>query len=224
MGGAIFNFQGEVSVINSTIAGNSAAGGAPQSLPNPAQGLGGAVFNLNGEFTAIGSTFRNSATSHATSIYNLVSDKVERRDSQATLRNTIVAHTVGGASEDVVSERSAGALAGSGADASIGERDIVENATGLSGGTLTGAALTDNPLLGDLADNGGPTQTNAARGGKPGARRRLGLRPPHRSARALPALRPTRGEQLRRRHRHRSGGARRPALSRPTTPAGVLRC
>ena len=96
-----------------------------------------------------------------------MSDKAERRDSQATLRNTIVAHTEGGASEDVVSERSAGALAGSGADAGIGERDIVENATGLSGGTLTGAALTDNPLLGDLADNGGPTPTMLPGEGSP---------------------------------------------------------
>jgi len=167
MGGAIFNLQGEVTVVNSTIAGNTATGGAPQNLPTPAQGLGGAVFNLNGEFTAVGSTFRNSATSHATSIYNLVFDKAERREAQATLRNTIVAHTEGGAPEDVVAELSATSVAGSGADAGIGERDIVENATGLSGGTLTGTPLTDNPLLGDLADNGGLTQTMLPGEGSP---------------------------------------------------------
>jgi hypothetical protein len=159
MGGAIFNLQGEVTMINSTIAGNSAAGGVPQTLPNPAQGLGGAVFNLNGEFTAIGSTFDNSATSHATSIYNLVYDKAEARAAQATLRNTIVAHGDGGAPEDVVSERHTIVLAGSSADAAEGERDIVENSTGLTGGTLTGTPLTADPLLQALADNGGPTQT-----------------------------------------------------------------
>ena len=41
MGGAIFNLQGEVTVINSTIAGNSAAGGAPQATrsgPGPGPG------------------------------------------------------------------------------------------------------------------------------------------------------------------------------------------
>ena len=45
MGGAILNLQGEVTVINSTIAWNSAAGGAPQATPGPApdqaQGLAG---------------------------------------------------------------------------------------------------------------------------------------------------------------------------------------
>jgi hypothetical protein len=166
MGGAIFNMQGRVTVINSTIAGNSAEGGAPQNLPNPAQGLGGAVFNLNGEFTAIGSTFDNSATSHATSIYNLVYDHVDTRAAQVTLRDTIVAHGGGGAPEDVVSERNNNVLSGS-ADAALGERDIVENSTGLTGGTLTGTPITDDPLLEPLANNGGPTQTMLTGSGSP---------------------------------------------------------
>jgi hypothetical protein len=167
MGGAIFNLQGEVTVINSTIAGNSAVGGAPQTLPTPAQGLGGAVFNLNGDFTAVGSTFVNSATSHATSIYNLVYDKVEARAAQATFRDTIVAHGQGGASEDIVTERNTGALAGSSADAAVGERNIVQNTTALSGGTLTGTPITDDPLLQALANNGGPTQTMLPAEGSP---------------------------------------------------------
>lgn len=166
MGGAIFNLQGEVTVINSTIAGNSAAGGAPQTLPSPAQGLGGAVFNLNGDFTAIGSTFDNSATSHATSIYNLVYDHVETRAAQVTLRDTIVAHGEGGAPEDVVSERNAIVLAGN-ADAALGERDIVQNSTALTGGTLTGTPITDDPLLQPLANNGGPTETMLPGAGSP---------------------------------------------------------
>ncbi len=167
MGGAIFNLQGRVTVINSTIAGNSAAGGAPQTLPGSAQGLGGAAFNLNGEFTAIGSTFDNSATSHATSIYNLVYDKAEARAAQATLRGTIVAHGAGGAPEDVVSERSTIVLTTSGADAALGERNIVETFGTLTGGTLTGAPITAAPLLQPLADNGGRTQTMLPGAGSP---------------------------------------------------------
>ena len=167
MGGAIFNLQGEVTVINSTIAGNSAAGGLPQTTPAPAQGLGGAVFNLNGAFTAIGSTFDNSATSHATSIYNLVYDTAEGRAAQATLRNTIVAHGEGGASEDVVSERNINAFTGSSADAALGERNIVENSTALTGGTMTAAPITADPLLQALAGNGGPTQTMLPGEGSP---------------------------------------------------------
>jgi hypothetical protein len=167
MGGAIFNLQGEVTVVNSTLAGNSAEGGAPQTLPNPAQGLGGAVFNLNGEFTAIGSTFDNSATSHGTSIYNLVYDKVETRAAQSTLRDTIVAHGVGGAPEDVVSERNNNVLAGSSADAAVGERNILLNFATATGGTVTGTPIGADPLLQPLADNGGPTQTMLPSNGSP---------------------------------------------------------
>ena len=167
MGGAIFNLQGEVTVINSTIAGNSAAGGAPQMLPNPAQGLGGAVFNLNGEFTAIGSTFDNSATSRATSIYNLVYDKAEARAAEATLRNTIVARGEGGAPEDLVSERNIIVVTGSSADAALGERNIVETSAALTGGTLTGTPISADPLLLALAGNGGPTQTMLPGAGSP---------------------------------------------------------
>ena len=167
MGGAIFNLQGEVTVINSTIAGNSAAGGAPQTLPTPARGLGGGVFNLNGEFTAIGSTFDNSATSRATSIYNLVYDKAEARAAQATLRSTIVARGEGGAPEDVVSERNIIVPIGSSSDAGLGERNIVESFTALTGGTFTGTPITADPLLQALANNGGPTQTMLPGEGSP---------------------------------------------------------
>jgi hypothetical protein len=166
MGGAIFNFQGQVTVINSTIAANSARGGAPQNLPNPAQGLGGGVFNLNGEFTSIGSTFDNSATSHATSIYNLDFDHVDTRTAQVTLRDTIVAHGEGGATEDVVSERNMGVLAGT-ADAAVGQRNIVQNFAGVTGGTVSGTALDGDPVLQPLANNGGLTQTMEPAAGSP---------------------------------------------------------
>jgi hypothetical protein len=167
MGGAIFNLEGQVTVINSTIAGNSAVGGAPQTFPDPAQGLGGAVFNLNGEFTSVGSTFHNSATSHATSLYTLVYDKDAQRAAQSTLRDTIVAHGGGGALDDVVSERNIIGLAGSSADTAVGERDIVQNFLALTGGTVTGTPISGDPALQPLADNGGPTQTMLPGEGSP---------------------------------------------------------
>ena len=167
MGGAIFNLQGQVTVVNSTIAGNSASGGAPQTLPTPAQGLGGAVFNLNGEFTAIGSTFDNAATSRATSIYTLVYDKIDLRAAHTTLRDTIVTRGGGGATDDVVSERNTNVLPGSSADSAIGERNIVLNISELTGGTVSGTPLTSDPLLEPLGANGGLTQTMLPGPGSP---------------------------------------------------------
>src|SRR4029450_10404478 len=86
---------------------------------------------------------------------------------QATLRNSIVAHGGGGAPEDVVAERNTIVLTGSSADAALGERNIVENSTGLSGGTLTGTPITAAPLLQALGNNGGPTQTMLPAEGSP---------------------------------------------------------
>jgi hypothetical protein len=167
MGGAIFNLQGQVTVIDSTIAGNSAMGGAPQTFPNPAQGLGGGVFNLNGEFTALASTFDNAATSNATSIYSLAFDKADERATRTTLRDTIVTHGGGGALDDVVSERNTNVPTGSSADTAVGEQDIVLNFLGLTGGTVTGTPIPSDPLLAPLADNGGPTQTMLPAAGSP---------------------------------------------------------
>ena len=78
-----------------------------------------------------------------------------------------MAHGEGGASEDVVSERNTIAFTGSSADAALGERNIVENSTALTGGTLTPAPITADPLLQALAGNGGPTQTMLPGEGSP---------------------------------------------------------
>src|SRR5262249_61702976 len=88
------------------------------------------------------------------------------RTAQVTLRDTIVAHGEGGALEDVVSERSNNVLAGS-ADVALGERNIVPNSMPLTGGTITGTPITDDPLLEPLANNGGPTQTLLPASGSP---------------------------------------------------------
>ena len=74
MGGAIFNMQGQLTITNSTLAGNQAIAGA-DSVTVHADALGGAVFNLNGSFTAVASTLAvNVAATDGGSIYNLVYD------------------------------------------------------------------------------------------------------------------------------------------------------
>ena len=58
IGGGLFNYQGAVSVVNTTIAGNTARGGAagnsdywPNSPAENGRGVGGGIFNLSGTFS-----------------------------------------------------------------------------------------------------------------------------------------------------------------------------
>lgn len=165
LGGAVFTMQGTLTVQSSTFTRNSAIGGDSAGSPDPGKGFGGAVFNLNGTFTATGSTFAaNSATPNTvnvegSSIYNLGYDAATLRTAQTTLRNTIVDSGTGDA--DLVSNESTfitPANLGS-ANATLRRDDIVRTSVTVDGGTITGTALTADPLLGPLADNGGPTQT-----------------------------------------------------------------
>ncbi|WP_165227349.1 Ig-like domain repeat protein [Aquisphaera insulae] len=64
LGGAIFNFTGNLSIVNSTIASNQAVGGNATWAAQPGGAFGGGVFNLNGAVTLVNATFAgNTATS-----------------------------------------------------------------------------------------------------------------------------------------------------------------
>lgn len=173
-GGAVFNMQGTLVVRNSTFTQNNAIGGDSPGAPDPGKGFGGAIFNLNGDFTAIGSTFAaNSATPdtvnlEGSSIYNLVYDGSVARTAQTTLQDTIV--DAGTGDGDLVTNKSAYITPSPNlgtANASVGADDIVRSSAVFDGGTVTGTALTSDPLLGALGDNGGPTPTMAPAPGSP---------------------------------------------------------
>ncbi len=172
MGGAIFNMQGTLTIQNSTLTGNSAAGGS--SLPavtDPGKGIAGAVFNLSGTVTAVASTIAgNSADHYASQILNLVYDGAQERHALTTLPDTIVANGSGGTAADVASDKSAyitpAQPAGSTALVDVSQFDLLTTAvaTVIAPGELgqsTGSPLLANPRLGPLQDNGGPTQTMA---------------------------------------------------------------
>ena len=163
MGGAIFNMQGEVTIRASTLAGNTAVGGA-DNVPDPAKGLGGAAFNLSGLFTAVGSTFAaNSAEHDGDSLYNVVYDAFLIRTAQVTLRDTIVADP--NAQVDLVADKPATTFDGltnfGSSAAALGEFNLVRTHVARNMGTSSGSPLTSDPLLDALADNGGPSQTMA---------------------------------------------------------------
>ncbi len=162
MGGAIFNMQGQLTITDSTLAGNEAIAGA-DSVPVHADALGGAVFNLNGAFIATGSTFAaNTAATDGGSIYNLVYDAAMARTARATLNDTIVSGDTG--PEDLATNKPAGVSGGTNqgtANVDVSQFDLVRTMVAGGQGTITGSPLTADPLLGPLQDNGGPTETMA---------------------------------------------------------------
>jgi hypothetical protein len=167
MGGAIFNMQGEVTIRASTLTDNTAIGGidnVPDNQIDPAAGLGGAVFNLSGSVEVVGSTLAgNVASKSGSSIYNTVLDAVTERTGLTTLRDTIVADA--GAPTDLVSAKFAGVPSGElnlgSANAAVGDLNLVLSMTAEELGTIAGTALTVDPKLGALSNNGGGTQTLA---------------------------------------------------------------
>jgi hypothetical protein len=167
MGGAIFNMQGQLTVSNSTLAGNRAVGGT-DNVPNSAKGLGGAVFNLSGSFTATASTFAaNTAAGGGASIYNLSYDGQLPRDAQTNLLDTIVFGGIGSADLASVETAQITPANQGDADTAVGEFDLIGSMQAVEMGTITGTPLTGDPQLGPLQSNGGPTQTMAPAQGSP---------------------------------------------------------
>ena len=162
MGGAIFNMQGSVSVLDTTIAGNEATGGADLTQDH-GKGIAGAVFNLSGAITATGSTIAgNAASTSASEIYDLVYDANKPRTAAVTLRSTILAGGTGpfelanDKTEYIVPNTNSGT-----APVDVSQFDLVTSMIAEFATAITGTPLSADPLLGPLQDNGGPTQTMA---------------------------------------------------------------
>jgi hypothetical protein len=140
-----------VSVINSTISGNSAESGGG--------GLGN--HNDNGTVTLLQTTVTNNT---ADSDENDHGDGggIHNAGGTVTLTNTIVAgNTDGSAGPDPIHPDISGDITGN-------SYNLIGDTTGGMGsaGMYSDMASTD-PLLGPLADNGGSTETHALLGGSP---------------------------------------------------------
>jgi CSLREA domain-containing protein len=167
-GGGVFAFQGTTTIEGSTISGNDAGRGGGVSLlggtttiesstiaGNEASNAGGGVYPYNSTTTIESATIAgNSATFSGGGIYSAHSP------TDPTLANTIVA----------------GNAAPSGPDLRGGGGDEFEPAFSLIGSvagaiineTVAGSNVTgQDPQLGPLADNGGPTATRAPALGSP---------------------------------------------------------
>jgi CSLREA domain-containing protein len=152
-GGAIQNLDSTLTVNNSTFSGNQALG----------TGTGGAIANLGGSvLTVTNSTFSGNSADWGGAIYNTAgvtftnstisgnsasnSGGAIYNTNSVTLRNTIVARSPSG-----------GNCSGT----------ISDGGGNLSWPDTTCPGINQDPLLGPLANNGGPTETMALREGSP---------------------------------------------------------
>ena len=169
-GGGVFA-EGDVTLTNSTVSGNSTAsffapgGGvfnpkatsrsptAPSAeTVRPAlDAPGGGVFS-EGDVTLTNSTVTNNEATHATATGGGISN----RDGTIIIDGSIVAgNTAGGGSPDI--------------DPGTGTFTVNFSllGTGVSPNSGSGNLFDDIPLLGPLANNGGPTQTHELLAGSP---------------------------------------------------------
>jgi hypothetical protein len=179
-GGGISNGSGEVKVMNSTISGNTASGGG--GISNNDGGTvevmnstisgntaisGGGIANNGGILTVSSSTLSGNSATYGGGISNSISGALTvtnstlsgnsasnsgggiRNSGTVTLANTIVANSTSG-----------GDYSGN-APTTLGVNTIE------SGVSASASVLTDDPALGPLADNGGPTLTHLPQSGSP---------------------------------------------------------
>jgi hypothetical protein len=152
LGGAIFNDGGTLSITNSTLTGNTAAGGTGAGA---GQGLGGAVFNRNGTLTILSSTISsNTAADGGQGVYVL---------GDGAAATTSISDTIIGQSGTPTVTDFVGTTNSGGSVTTSGSADIIRYSSGFSGTILS----TADPLLGSLASNGGPTKTMALQFGSP---------------------------------------------------------
>lgn len=181
MGGAVFNHQGVMNVVNSTLAGNAAVA-SNQGIPGAANpdALGGGIFNLNGSVTITSSTLAaNTAAEGGGSVYNLgylASDNGDPGGHEYTASvlvvGSILADTIGSPSDLYiaapvnVASGPTNTVTGSAVPVTATGPNLIE-AFAISGGSFSGTPITDDPGLAPLAANDGPTQTMALTNSSP---------------------------------------------------------
>lgn len=175
MGGAIFNLNGTLTIINSTLTGNQAIGGTSNAGGNGGAGLGGAIFNLQGSvdvrFSTLAFNIATGFSSDGGALYNvgyLAGDDggMLQTVSTVTLVNSILSNSSGAVSISDLATDAPASLPGGNANIAIAtvtldSSDIVISTSRLGNSTIVGTPITIDPNLGPLQNNGGPTMTMA---------------------------------------------------------------
>ncbi|KAA6465232.1 hypothetical protein DYQ86_04615 [Acidobacteria bacterium AB60] len=175
MGGAIFNHGGSLTVLNSTLSGNSATGGAGTGGSGGA-GFGGAIFNLNGTVSISFSTLdANSVTAGSGgsgasggAVYSVGYNLLTGQAAALQIDNSILADTTGG--PDLASDQPSNVASAAGGGQNVATAsvtftgaNIVMNAAYTGNGAVNGPApLMTSPQVAPLQLNApGLTQTMA---------------------------------------------------------------
>ncbi len=156
-GGGIYTEGGAVTIVSSTISGNSvtngtnAGGGGIYNTVDTVHGTGGTLNLLNSTIAS------NSAVGG-------FGGGVTNRSGTVIARDTIIAGNTATATNSSSGPDFAGVLTSSSSN-----YDLFGNSGGLrfSGAPPFASLFNVNPLLGPLQDNGGPTLTHALRPGSP---------------------------------------------------------
>jgi uncharacterized repeat protein (TIGR01451 family) len=185
LGGALFNDAGGAATISdSTLSGNTAQGGAGGPAygtggPGSAgSGLGGAAFNRSGTLTIPNSTLSGNTANQGGGVYDLG----DAGPGPVNLRDTIVANSANGASDFQSAAINGGSVTTTGTNKLIRTNPAAGGFTGAN--TITG----QDPLLGPLPNNGGPTQTMALLPGSPAIDRGDNFGVPATDQRGLPRI------------------------------------
>ena len=151
-GGGIYHESGPLTVTNSTVSGNTATGGGTALTA----GGGGGIFNAGISLTIVSSTVSGNAADSGGGI---------KDTGNATLTNSIVANSPYGGNCVVASNSfPSGDAQAASVITSFGHNLSSDASCAFAGvGDLNSTA----PLLGPLANNGGPTQTHALLAGSP---------------------------------------------------------
>ncbi|MEX2317045.1 MAG: choice-of-anchor Q domain-containing protein [Pirellulales bacterium] len=145
-GGAIYNDGGVIRITNATLSGNAVR----DSVGSTMGSWGGGIYSRNGSLSIYDSTIANNVGLAGIGVY-VIGDG-SGRTADIKVRNSIVAQ--GGGTDVVVTNDNGGAFTTSGAF------NIVRDAPPVTLAQI-GAILVTDPLVGPLADNGGPTWTHA---------------------------------------------------------------
>ncbi len=170
LGGAVFSMYGSVTVYNSTFTANSADGGNGATDAGSGFGYGGAIFNLDGSVSVTNATLAgDSVSSDGGELYNLAYGNLPDGttvSAAATIVNSILANSIGGTS-DLVNNTDAAHASGT-ATVNLTGPNLIRTSSNSGTGSISGTtALTADPKLDVLENNGGQTQTRALLAGSP---------------------------------------------------------
>jgi hypothetical protein len=153
-GGAIFNDGGSVAIRNSTLSGNSVSNGSGTVV---ARSFGGSVYSKNGTLNVYNSTLTNGSAVSGRDLYIIGIGAGQTATAQ--IFSSIIAH----ADVPLLGYDFTAAYDLDGQLNITGANNIIRWQNDFQ----SIAVSSDDPLLGTLANNGGPTLTHALQTGSP---------------------------------------------------------